>query len=513
MKHKRLMCNAVLSLLLVGGITGTTPANAEGPTTPNSAVSTTIERSCVHHKFSGLSAGPYSKVSPETIEVSRPAQVKPNEVFNVVITPGELATGIANSGRQSYDIALPTNATLLSAQVLGTGTNFNGSALPTIARVDGSRKTSASGNFLRLWGGQSAGPGDAGTSSTSTARNVWNAGLVADASKTYRFPPVHMRFRAPASGAQNITYGLAGAGSGGSESDASKNSLTFAEQYSITTTLVYCGATANAATLAQTQVIGGTAWRASSTTEITSLPEEAESGQTISVSARVNAPDADQGQLAGTTMEFSLGDGTSLGTATVNGSGMATKSISLPPLAPGQSSTNHQITAKFLGSTYIDPSSSVTRNVQVIDKVWLQAPRTPSIEIVETPQGANKNVSISSVVSGGSLPSNLRVQLFKNDEAFGPPKSASGALNWSDSVLQVKNDTFAVYQVKVIELFEGNYRYFGQSVERPVLVLGSAPESGLEPGYTWTSADLINQSFADPFGFWRALQTGSNSFS
>ena len=512
-RSKSALCVATAAAVLTGTVVGAAPSVAESPTSENTLASTTIQRSCVHHKFSFLSAGPYSVVSPETIEVSRPEQVRPNEVFEVVITPGSLKTGAANAGRQSYDIALPTNATLVSAQVLGVGENFRSSPAPVLTRVDANRKASQSGNFLRLWGGQSAGPGDSGSTSTSTSSGVWNAGLVADANTTYRFPPVSLRLRAPASGDQSISYGLPGSGQGGSETVASRNSLTFAEQYAVTTTLVYCGASTNASSLAQTQVLSGAPWKANSSTEITSIPEQVESTKPFTVSARVTAPDATPSQFAGTQVEFTTQDGTSLGSAAVDPSGVASRSVTLPSLHPGQNSTVHQISAAFTGNEVIESGTSPARTVEVVEKIWLQAQRSPSINVVETAEGANKKVSISSTVSGGNLPSDLRVQLYRNGEPFGESKPASGALNWTDTVVQDKNDSFAVYQVKIVELFEGDHRYFGQSAERPVLVLGSDPETDLVPGYVWTSAELINQAFLDPFGFWRAMQSGSISGS
>lgn len=474
---------------------------------------TALTRTCVPFE----SGGGASNTNPnESMNVTHPTSVRPNETFTLHVVPGEITTG-QRVGRMSYDFTLPSGVQVLGTRVLGSGVNMdNPQAVAKLTRVDDERHADPNGNVLRYWGGAATGPGDNSVDHWSGFFDIntsFDEGLNTDSQGNFRVPEFEVTLRANADFTGDLVFGMSGAGQGGSVTDASRNNFTFMESNLVNSKSwsYYCGASANAANIA-TVTVAGDVWQTPSTIALVNPPAEVQSGQPFALQAKVEAPAAAAGDVQAGRVEFVDETGTVVATAPVSADGTASADASLPALAEGDTRADHTIFARFVGAALVEPSQSPTAAIAVVPKVYRDNPLTVSVDVQQgqlTEGGVP--VTISAVVSGGTIPAGLQVEVLKNGERLGEPLTvpADGRVTVSDVATQGSNDAFYRYQVRVVEKIVGDDRYRGESTTSPVLVQGSDPVSDLTPGYEpLNGTGSLTNILADPDTLWNKT-TGS----
>lgn len=457
---------------------------------------TTLSYRCANPTTAGVTldfgvAGSFS--------VQAPATVRAGETFDFVVTPNALNANGRNLGRLAYEVNVPTGAELLSATALQDGVGITG-ATPKVDRMGLDRQLSATGPLLRLWGGQATSGGLNGMTTNSSA--AWNAGIYGSSTTSVRLPSMKLTMKAPASPTGPATLSLPGvSGVDPKVSDVSASNFLYVAQKSTSSSSVFayaCSSGINATPLAS---VGLKATPSSSSVALTSVPEAVRIGAPVPLSATVSSAEGTPAELSAGTVEFRLADGTLLGSASPDASGVASISASLPALPTGVDARTDTITATFTGTAVISPSTSPAKSIEVLR--FYPDRRDVSLEVSQAPvSGGSATVTATAKVSGGSIPAGLRAQLYRDGSAVGPPVAvgANGAATFTDRAPQLEKDTTYAYDVRLVPLSLPDSVVTGSSSSASVIVPGSKYSNVLTPGYTSGSAD-IGAIFSDPAQF------------
>lgn len=507
MKTKKNLSLVVSTVLVACSVPLLAPAAAQAQVT---TTTTTVSRPCT--PFSQGNS-PNTKTG-ETISVVHPTQVQPNEVFSVTVTPGPIDANGRNTGRISWDFLPPAGVELLGYTLLDQGDNLQPGV--RIDRVGADRRPSPTGNALRIWGGNTTGPGENSVNMHSGFFGVdyqWNAALRNDSKAPYTIPRFELILRAPDTVGTTMRFGLPGAGRNGSQTDGNANSLTFMDTNGIGSQSYsfYCGASTNAAILASTGVAGEIKIGETNLT-LDPLPTEVETGKAFTAKVSVASYNASSAQLAAGRVEIVTADGQVVGSAPVsssgagyNASGTAQVSVSLPPLAAGETQRDHQLFARYVGGNRVGEAKSGTSTVSVLQKVYANQERQIALNVTEGAlTGGNRAVTVDATVSGGTLPAGAKVELVRNGAVVATVAvGADGRARFTDSAPQRQNDAIYTYEVRLVEQIVGDNRYFGTSEPKAILVQGLNPSSDLTPGYDpATGTGSIANIFSDPNTFW-----------
>lgn len=507
MKTKKSLSWAVSTVLVACSAPLLAPAVAHAQV---ATTTTTVSRPCTPYS-SGNS--PNTKTG-ETISIVHPTQVQPNEVFSVTVTPGPIDANGRNTGRISWDFLPPAGVELLEYKLLDEGVNLRPGV--RIDRVGADRRPSPTGNALRIWGGNTTGPGVNSVNMHSGFFGIdydWDASLRNDSKDPYTIPRFELTLRAPDNVGTTMAFGLPGAGRNGSQTDGNANSLTFMDTNGIGSQSYsfYCGASQNAANLASTGVAGEIKIGDANLT-LEPLPAEVESGKVFTAEVSVASYNASSVQLAAGRVEIVTADGQVVGSAPVsssgagyNASGTAQVSVSLPPLAAGETQRDDQLFARYVGGNRVGEAQSGTSTVSVLQKVYTKQERQISLNVTEGAlSGGNRAVTVDATVSGGTLPAGAQVELVRNGTVVKTSTvGADGRVQFTDSAPQRQNDAIYTYEVRLVEQIVGDDRYFGTSPSKAILVQGFNPTSDLTPGYDpATGTGSIANIFSDPNTFW-----------
>ena len=506
---KKLFGIAAAAMLAGASMTLSLPAAAAETIT----TTTQLTRTCVPFQ----SGGAATSLKPgETLTVTHPDSVRPNEVFTVKITPGVVEVN-NRVGRVSYDFNLPQGVQLLDARTLDAGENMtNPGSVAQFTRVGADRKANPNGSVLRYWGGASTGPGDNSANVFSGFFDVnysFDNGLKTGSRANFRLPEFELRLRANPDFTGNIVFSLPGAGAGGSATDGSRNNFTFMESNLLNSKSFsyYCGVSANASNIA-TIAVAGEMWQAPSTTTLVNPPAEAESGKPVQLQARVSAPAASAAELQAGQVEFVDAAGSVLATAPVDASGLATTQITFPALADGETSKQHSVFARFKNAATVAASQSPATTITVVPKIYVTHEFAVNLTVDKGQLGqTGMPVTVTANLSGATIPEGLQVEILKNGSRLGDlrPVPANGVVTLTDNAARSANDSFYRYQARVVELVTGDDRYIGESDTVPVLVQGTNPNSDLTPGYEpLNGTNSLTNILADPDALW-GQATGS----
>lgn len=129
------------TLLLLSATVGVAPLAGAAPTVDQSREVTFV---CNSDELN------QPTVSPNTFTVSAPESVAPGEFFTVGLQPGQMRSSSATLARLSLDVALPTNAEIVSVSLAGGSTGLAGTA-PSVVRVNPTTKVNDnSGSVARI---------------------------------------------------------------------------------------------------------------------------------------------------------------------------------------------------------------------------------------------------------------------------------------------------------------------------------------------------------------------------
>ncbi|MCJ0901878.1 Ig-like domain-containing protein [Rhodococcus sp. ARC_M6] len=379
---------ALACVTMLGGV----PAQA-------ATTSTTFIAACL--ATPSAVAGPTTEAQNATVNVDAPESVNAGEEFEVTIVPPPITypnkvsvANVQNVSRIKIDVAIPSNAEFLGAEiVVGTSSGLSGTA-PNVLRVNEAGNTDPNGTIIRL-SGDNATIGNSPNSSTSN-----QAGIVANAASgantTFQLPQVKARLKAGPSGAVEMKLRTAG---DAAKWNHDKNFLTFLPKASAPIVGTAWAPTRctprdsetaalnnGAGPLASTNIIEAD----KQTTTTVVAPGAVKNGAEVTLTANV-APAAPGG-----TVEFFDG-ATSLGAPVdvANGTAAITHTFT--------TDGNHEITAAFSGTTgFITSTSAVkTINVSTDDTVTTLAMTSPELAFVD--QDVNLHAQVTPAVQGGTV--------------------------------------------------------------------------------------------------------------
>lgn len=532
--------SALLAAALVGGvISPATPvAAAQGQVQKDVAVThrcqSIFNATDVEKTFKiGLGTGPGGA---NMVSVDYPAGVKRGEVFTVYVQPGPMTTASGSgdgyqAGRLSYDIALPANAVILSAQSIGGESEFsldsNAVQVDRFTDLEG-----YSGQVVRIWGGQSV---PLSTNTTGIIESgYWNSGLRVRGGKTFRFPRVAIRMRAPVEqGGSTIAVGLKGAGphASGSATDGSRNTFMGAHRSGYTigsywwSSRFYCSSSDNARALTPTVVsedvnerhLAMTSTRLLS--EGTHLPRSARS---VTLSAEVTTTEELMSNVRAlpAAIRFDVRDKTTgalVGTANgwIGTDGRASTQFTFPDLTGPGFRNEYEVTATYTGlANDIASSTSAPQNYSVgYNEINANVNlKSTNGQLSGSPASMPVTLTADLALPGGrSFPAGMSVQLYRDGVAHGSAISLSSGGNTksvafpTDVLVQEEHTkTYRYTAVLSPVIINEVDRYAGQSaVSVAAIVTGSDPASPM-PGGGHGSLDLTN-FFRVPELAWEAI--------
>ena len=405
------------------------------PVTGHAATSTVaVTHPCVGSFYllgnNKIDTVPGSGPTPQDIvTVDQPASVGPGEVYQVTVAPGQMRTGGVPAGRLGYELALPASASLVRAEIAGPGENVSGTGQVQQIAADGS--AAADGRFLRVWGGGGyVAPGQA-----VTGDNSWQNGFTVAANTTFRLPAVTLTLRASVTaGGRSIPVGYRGSGTGGSSSSR-ENALVGMEEAGaagLANDVFYCGASANASTLANTPVDGSRpVYQARTATALNTPDSTVITGQSsLALSATVSSQDESVSRVRTGSMSFTVTDadtGATVATVpagAIDGTGTAGASYTFPALAAGELTHRYLVRANYSGlGGDIEASSSGTASTVTV----AYREHTADMELTSV-NGQLTNGALPVTVSGkvvftdrSGVPAGTRVELLRDGTVIGTP--------------------------------------------------------------------------------------------
>lgn len=532
--------SALLAAALVGGIIS--------PVTPIAAAQGTVQKDVpVTHRcqsiFNGTDVEKAFKMGLGTgpgganmVSVEYPAGVKRGEVFTAYVQPGPMTTASGNgdgyqAGRLSYDIALPANAVILSAQSIGGESEIS----PDSSAIQVDRYTDLeghSGQSVRIWGGASV-PLSSGTAGIIES-GYWNAGLRVRGGKTFRFPRIAIRMRAPVDqGGNTIAAGLKGAGTHTSGSATNGNLNTFMGAHRSGYTIgsywwssrFYCSSSDNARALTPTVVGSDVNDRHLANTSTRLLSEGthlARSARLVTLSAEVTTTEELMSNVRAfpAAIRFDVRNkATGALAGTANGSigtdGRASAQYTFPDITGPGFRNEYEVTASYTGlANDIASSTSAPQNYSVgYNEINATVNlKSTNGQISGTPASMPVTLTADLALPGGrAFPAGMSVQLYRNGVAHGAaiPLSTGGntkSVAFPTDVL-VQEDATTTYRYTAVLsplIINDLDRYAGESaVSVSAIVTGSNPGSPM-PGGGHGSLDLTN-FFKVPELAWEAI--------
>ncbi|KAA0917289.1 hypothetical protein [Dietzia sp. ANT_WB102] len=531
--------SALFAVALVGGIVSPIPQAAaaelfKGVVPVTHACQTIFNGTDVEKQFKmGMGTGPGGA---NLVDVEYPPQVKQGEVFTAYVQPGPMTTSSGNgdgyqAGRLSYDIALPTDAVILGVQSIGGESELSPDTSPIkvdqYANLDGFPTAVA-----RVWGGESVPISSATTGIIETG--YWNAGLRVRGGKTFRFPKLAIRMRAPVNqGGNTIAVGLKGAGThpSGSATNGALNTVQGAHRSGFTigsywwSARFYCGSSNNARTLTPTVVStdSNDRYLAKTSTRLlsegTHLPR---SGRTATLSAEVSSDEEVMANVrgGGAEMRFDIknkatGAIMASPTATIGTNGVASASYTFPDLVGPGFRNEYEVSATYTGRPNdIEPSTSAptTYSVGYNEINAAVSLKSTNGQISGTPASMPVTLTADLALPGGkTFPAGMSVQLYRNGVEYRAPIAitAGGSTKQIqfpvDNLPQASNTTTYKYTAKLSPVIINDLdRYAGETaVSVAAIVTGTNPGSPL-PGGGHGSLDLTN-FFKIPELAWEAI--------
>lgn len=468
---------------------------------------TSVDHACqLVHDWAATGKGFRTSVTPDNVTVKFPSTVAPGEVFTAYLQPGQMATtGDRKAGQLSYDLAFPPGVVPLGSSINGNASNFSSSSTPFQAdQISADGTLQSDGPFVRIWGGNTVSTGSGGT----TAQQ-WKAGLRVDQDRSFRFPEVALRMRAPVNSAGQIfAVGLKGAGGSGSTSNVASNTIQGSEEAGIKafgeyayTSKFFCGSSANASSLSSTAVSSSAPrYIAKTSTQLTSEGTHlARSGRTTTLSARVTTNEELMSNVraGGAMMRFDIrskatGAVIASPEAGIGGDGVATLSHTFPDLTAGQIRDEYEVTATYTGRANDIESSTSGAADYTVGYHEINA----NVQLRSTNgalAGGQMPVTLTadlSLPSGRTFPAGMTIQLYRNGQPHGAPVSISSGgsskqITFPTDVLQQAEDTRTYSYRTVVSpvIINDLDRYAGESpVSVAAIVTGSDPGSPMPEG-------------------------------
>lgn len=477
-----------LGSVLAGTAVAVASVVAVAPTA--SAQTNTISKT-VNIPFScSGNAGQIGGVTPSMdIAVSYPEEVAPGEVFEVSVQPGQMrTTQDENTGRFTFDVGLPSNATVFGLGVSGA-TGLRGT--PSVVRVNANNKQlNDNGQVARIWGGASARHG-----ANSSTSNADNGLFVSGPDNNFRLPKLTMILRAPLSPGEQMKVNLPGWNNANSGTNGNAEGTDF--QYVRTTSGLF-GNTNN-----QRQCSSGAAAEALTLTTVTDAdPVTLASSTALSAENPRVGPGQNPGNLvalvsaeypislAGQQVTFRHAEtGEVLAPATINAAGRATVPLApFEPLAPGDPDEVHTYIAEYAG---IDGSVQASES-QVLTVVNTADPTVNNQTTfdmsaslgAEGEDGVPVNIN-ATINRAPNLPAGTEAQLFRGNTPLGDPFElpAGNTMTFQDVVQRELATRSYTYRIEfVTDPTDGYQRWTGRTpAPVSVFVRGTDPNADPSP--------------------------------
>lgn len=435
-------------------------------------------------------AGQIGGVTPNmNIDVSYPEEVAPGEVFEVTVRPGQMrTTQDDNTGRFTFDVGLPENATIFGLGVSGAS-GLTGA--PSVVRVNANNKQlNDNGQVARIWGGVSARHG--ANSGTSNANN----GLyVAGTGNDFRLPRLSITMRAPLTPGEEVSVNLPGWN--GSNSGTNGNAADTDFQYVRTSSGLFGN------TNQQRQCTSGAAAESLTLTTVTDAdPVILGTSTALSAENPRVGPGQDPGNLvalvsaeypvnlAGQEVTFRNADsGEVLAPATIDSSGRAV--ISLEPfaaLSPGDPDEMHTYIAEYDGIEG-DIFGSESQVLTVVNTagptVTNETTFTMNASLGEDVEDGVEVDIRATINRAPGVPAGTEAQLFRGDTPLGEPfvLPEGNTITFEDVVEREAATRTYTYRIEfVTEDVDGYQRWTGRTpAPVSVIVQGTDPNADPSP--------------------------------
>lgn len=449
--------------------------------------------------------GSASSISPNQVQVTYPANVKPGEVFTAIIWPGQMRSG-DETGRFTYALALPENVDVLDVANGGGDYGLLTSSGTSLAvdRVDSSGNPNIDGTHVRISAGMTPKFGG-DTHNGLTVPYQWGVGLYSRANTDFRLPKVEVTLRAPVDrNPTPIKIGLHGGTSG--QSDGTNNALQYLHKGFIGAgqRYHYCGRTypAGKDSLTSTSITTDTPIVAASSAVMVGGDRVLADGEQTGLIARVDVSGASGREVSAGQVTFRRTDTNEvIGTAAPDRfSGEAVLTRSFPGTLDGYS---FGVTASYGGvqrggiqsiaGSSASGSLGVTINPNRIgyNVNIAQARRLPD-------SGGSVPVELVTNIArsgGGALVAGLQAQLYRDGQPVGTPRAATANMTFADSLPRSESSRTYYYEVKLLPVLEGQFEHGGQTAGATgVIITGtssSEPEDLEFVDAPWSSSDIF----------------------
>lgn len=176
---------------------------------------TSFNNACLASPSSSFAGGPQTQVQAASVTVDAPASVAPGAEFEVLITPppisiaNDLGSGasLQSVSRLKIDVAMPANATYVSAEVVAGTASGIGGKQPGVIVVNESGAPDTAGKIIRLSGdNETIGNGPSSSKSSEGGIRATASGTAT----TFQLPQVKAKLKAGASGEVQMKLRTAG---------------------------------------------------------------------------------------------------------------------------------------------------------------------------------------------------------------------------------------------------------------------------------------------------------------